>query len=838
MTYEIEIIEKYPSYIIKPLLAANEIDDSSGLHKALIDLGESILIYITGFMFGEYKRSGSIDEKIEAEFYKHSSRKSSFGVFLSFLRLLSQSLSISVISDKFDKSKNYPAVSEFVLMFDLLKKAVNEGKDDDFENEVNLLKQGRTVSRKGLLDFFNTFVMIRNIYAHPEDKAGPKKNKRKWPLGDDYFKFINPFMQKSINEIILDFSILKDYKPIYSKKIDDMNKRGCFILEVGEDMDELDMDLTPDDLEFISTNLCYLLDKNNNIYSKLYYNEIPQLNPLIAQKIINCEKAKVMEPVLVDMIKAKLDDKQIDRMELLVLKDTAKTSYISEEKLFQLIDQVKMELGIEGDLFIEEKEILVKPTFNAWWLNYFNMVGKIDAQVIKTEQSENAKFQKKIKKLKDQKKNLPIKKQINNNLEKLKKRKSVKRKTISSFESMISKSQKQKKKTTDIEKQHYLDEEIKQLQNNLKEKKAKLDAQIQELTKNQDELEVRKKEKETEIDMEIGKLEEQHNLSYSYNQWGMHRNLWNEITNYIGHIIDENLNIQIKASTEELNEIEEETSDKEWVNEPNAWQIGQLSYTYWARIYPKDSPLGMTFNVGIAISNGFKWSGKVRHSINKKRISLPSIIIWPTWDDKLLSKIDDGRLFERYQNLTSEMVQDYANELIRLDANIRCFNKSLNFWDTIPLEEYAADKEKFSIQNGLTSHDQADFGFRIFSKYWNIDDFMENDSLSTRKIRRFEKDMVTYIQLFSNIVIKINDYALEIGINKETINQRIDQVGRIQSILFLEFDKYHVEGTSFNLNADENETVFEFARDMGINRYLYDYLLSQYRFMKRGLNNK
>ena len=52
-----------------------------------------------------------------------------------------------------------------------------------------------------------------------------------------------------------------------------------------------------------------------------------------------------------EMIHNKLiDDEKIDDMEYLVLRDTAKTSSISDERLFQLIDKVKNKLGIKGSV--------------------------------------------------------------------------------------------------------------------------------------------------------------------------------------------------------------------------------------------------------------------------------------------------------------------------------------------------------------------------------------------------------------------------------------------------------------------------------------------------------
>ena len=235
------------------------------------------------------------------------------------------------------------------------------------------------------MDFFDTFIQIRNIYAHPDGKAGPSKdwennNKRKkdgrWENDDyyEYYEFINPHMNAALSELVEDFEILKSYKPILAKLLDDKNKKGTFLVEQGEKDSELQLELSKEDLNFMNTDLRYLLDPDDNLFVKFYYHAIPQLNPEVAKKIIDREKAKAMEPHMEEMIHNKLiDDEKIDDMEYLVLRDTAKTSSISDERLFQLIDKVKNKLGIKGsvgtpdnkgDIFIEAKDDNISISFN------------------------------------------------------------------------------------------------------------------------------------------------------------------------------------------------------------------------------------------------------------------------------------------------------------------------------------------------------------------------------------------------------------------------------------------------------------------------------------------
>jgi hypothetical protein len=221
-------VNEYPTQIVGPFKSAEKANDELSMHKSLLDMGESFLTYLVGIMFGEYKRSDEISDKLETEFYKYSSRKPSFGVFLSFMRLLSKEMNDTILSSKFDKSNKYASVSDFVFNFTLLKSVIDEGSDDGFNDAVDTLKKGRNASQNGLMDFFDTFIMIRNIFAHPDEKAGPKDNKRKWPLGEDYYAFINPYMLAALTELVEDFDILSAYKPVIARMLDDKNKKGTF----------------------------------------------------------------------------------------------------------------------------------------------------------------------------------------------------------------------------------------------------------------------------------------------------------------------------------------------------------------------------------------------------------------------------------------------------------------------------------------------------------------------------------------------------------------------------------------------------------------------------------
>ena len=368
-------LETYPQRIVKPLIELEKTTDLAAEHKLLLDLGETLLTHITGIIFGEYKRNWDIDEALESEFYRNAKKKPSFGVFLGLLRLLMKADGKSVCDEYFEKGKSYPAVSEFVFNYNLLKsEVVNKGQDSGFAEALEPLKKGRTVASKSGLDFFESFVAVRNTYAHPEEKA--KNPLRNWPIGDEYYGLINPLMKEALMELISGFTVLSTHRPVLVKEIDDQQHKGSFIEEIGKKEKDLGLELSDEDLDFVNTDVRYLLDQDNKLFSKFYQAEVPQVNPSVAKQIIEKEKAKMMEPVLLDMIRKKLEDGVIDELEYMVLKDTALSSFITEERLKQLIDKIRQELNLGEDIIVPKKPNTSELLFNPYWIIHFGTLNE------------------------------------------------------------------------------------------------------------------------------------------------------------------------------------------------------------------------------------------------------------------------------------------------------------------------------------------------------------------------------------------------------------------------------------------------------------------------------
>jgi hypothetical protein len=825
-------LSTHPAHIYRPHNDYLKSDNEAERHKSLLDMGESFLTYLVGIMFGEYKRSGEISNKLESEFYKYSSRKPSFGVFLSFMRILSKEMNQTILADKFEKGKKYAAVSDFICYYELLKDVIDDGLDSGFKEAVELKLKGRSVGQKGLLEFFNIFIQIRNRYAHPDEKAGPKDNKRKWPLGDEYYEFINPHMNAALSELVEDFEVLNSYKPILAKLLDDKNKKGTFLVERGGKDSELELDLSKEDLNFMNTDLRYLLDPDDNLFVKLYYHAIPQLNPKVAKKIIDREKAKAMEPHMVEMIHNKLsDDEKIDDMEYLVLRDTAKTSSISDERLFQLIDTVKNKLGIKGsvgtpenkgDIFTDEKKTTSAPKFNPWWLNYLAMVKNIDKNIPKAEKRQADQIKGKIKKLKNSKSSLIINKKLKSVKTKLKDKRAQKASQIKKLNERIAVKREMRKKASKSERKASILEDINTINDSIKEKRTYFDNQIAEMIKTIEEIESEKQQKEQDIDKTVNMLIDKDAKAGKFRQWTMHKGLWNDIGTYVNYVVDSNLNSHL--------EVEE---SKEWGMEPNQWQIGALAYTYWAKIYPSESPLKHAFHIGFSVSRAWKWIGTVQHIEVKEKINQPCIVIWPSIDVKYAAKIDKGGiLLKKYKLLIKNMMDENLDLLKKVCANVQCIRKENKKGDTVPLDYYLDNQNDFdtTINNpGYSSLKEEKFN--LLSQIWILDDFMEGGIISHDKIASFEKNLTIYMTLIANVIKQLNDYALEQGINKEEISNRIDQVSRKGETMYNEFEKYFVD-RKLCFNNNEEESLIKYAKEIGLNTYVYQYFKSQFIFSK------
>jgi hypothetical protein len=305
-----------------------------------------------------------------------------------------------------------------------------------------------------------------------------------------------------------------------------------------------------------------------------------------------------------------------------------------------------------------------------------------------------------------------------------------------------------------------------------------------------------------------------------YTQWGMHKNIWKELDQYVEVLLSKNLNKSF--------EVEEELSEPNWVNTTNAWQIGALSYTYWARIHPGKAPLENIFHIGYALANPFKWVPKNIHPSLKPILNKTVSVMWTSVDDKRLEKIDiDNVLILKRREFNKELIIKYEKELIELGANVKL----------IPIEfiDDSSDQvEHFMpFESYLEVRDQYIIG-QIYSRLWTVEMFYENGRLNIHAVEKYEKEMLTLLQLFSNVIERLNDYALVMGINEEVIKQREDQVTRWEKILIERIRLKYPVGAEFKpTKEDLAEWMLFSENELGMSKYLFDYIISKFRFHNR-----
>ena len=496
-----------------------------------------------------------------------------------------------------------------------------------------------------------------------------------------------------------------------------------------------------------------------------------------------------------------------------------------------MIEKVKNQLKIKGtvgtpdnkgDIFVEAKDDSVGFSFSPWWLHYLSMVPKIDKNTVKKEQANEKKIEKKIQTLKKSKKSLPVSKRLDNAKKNLKNKKVQKSKQLKSLNARIQKKREMRKKAKAPERKRALLAEIEEIKIKADEKREYFDSQINDLSMTVERIDEEKGEKANEIDSKILSLNTQLDEYSRFTQWGMHKNLWQEINQYVDHLLDVNLNGEMPSTPEG----DEEVEVPKWVNSQNQWQIGNLAFTYWAKIHREEAPLGMTYHVGYAISKRFKWLPKNIDESLVETLKKPSSLIWTTQDDQWAAKIDlDGSLGKKKTELNANLLKNYEKELLDLGANVRCKPSDLVDiidWDNetyfMPLEKFLEVKNEYSLES-------------LYSRVWPVDAFYDKGKIIFDALSQYQRETITMLQLFSNVVVQLNDYALENGINQETIDERFDQFNRLKEIMYNEFGKKFSVGTMFRPTKEDNNIWREYAaKELGLSDYLYDLIASNFRF--------
>lgn len=818
-----------PGCLYEPLQAAeNAQENEAEHHKKLLDLGESILHYISGILLGEYKRSGEVNLKIESEFYKHSKRMPSLGVFQGFVRLLIQEQRTSILMEKFDKDVIFEHSAELVFSFELLKIAIDEGADSGFEEKITPLRKQRSLRDVGLLEFFDCFVQIRNTYAHPEEKAGPKHNKRKWPLTDEYFNYINIKLDAAFQEIFESLDILINYPCGTTTEIIDEQKQSKLFIEQGSKKKEITVNLTDAQLKAMSLDEKYLLDENGSIYSRLFYHKIPALNPDIAVDVMAKEKQAQILPHLKQLIRDKLsDDHRIDAIEYMVLWDTARMASYPEAQLFELIDTIRKELKIDADvgtpenkglLFIEKHEGNKRVPFSPYWLKHFLWVQKISiSDQQKEKEHVNRKYDAKIYKLQEALKSThggdTIKKleiSMRSIRESLKSFRSIQKELPSKFKPKVNSARTEERKESLKQEKLASEQRI----------NARIETEVQKLEEQRNKLEVLKQkqlEEQAGLKLELEELTQQKEAEYASTSWGIHSDVWKEFDQYLDGLLQENLNNE--ESTDESEETEQL-----WVNHPNSWQIGNLSHYYWAKIYQSNAPLGMMRHIGLYIGNSFKYVPKIIPEQKiKNGLKEINIVLWTSGDDKLANRIESSNdISKKYSELCQNLVNNNGINLLKLGLNVKCGDESIIGSDKT--DQFVT--LTYYLENLKHTHQI----YQLYSRIYTLPDLYMGGQINHSAVTDMENEIQALMSLFANILNELNDYAISIGLNQEEIKKREEQFQRYKKIMLNKFNE-SITSAGFNPAKVQIDQWKRYAKEeLGLNDHSFDEIYNSYRW--------
>ncbi len=821
--------DKLPVYLFEPFEAVNKVEENEAeRHKKLLDLGESILHYISGILLGEYKKTGDVNIDIESEFYKHSKRMPSLGVFQGFVRLLIQSQLNSILMEKFDKDVIYERSAELVFSYELLKKVIDEGTDFGFEEKIRPIRKQRSVKAVGLLVFFDCFVQIRNIYAHPEKKAGPKNNKRKWPLNEDYFYYINEKLFDAFQEILESLDMLVDYPTGSTAEIVDEQKQAKLLIEQGSKRKAVLVNLNDEQLKAMSLEERYLLDSKGNIYSRLFYHNIPALNPIIATEVIAKEKQAQILPHLKQLIRDKLsDDHRIDAIEYMVLWDTARLASFTEAELFDLIDDIRKELKIDaelgtpkqkGTLFIEKHEGINRQYFSPYWLKHFLWVQKISIADQKKEKDDiNSKYASKIKQLEEALKKISgngriksTKDEIRRVRENLKTLRMQRRQIPATFNSKINIAKNEGRK--EALKQERIANELR-IETKIEAEEQKLEDKREKLLS----LQQKQLEQQAALKEQLDNLIVQKENEYASTTWGIQSDMWKELDQYVEGLLKGNLN---------NDEITEESEEKEqlWINSPNSWQIGNLSHSYWAKIYQSNAPLGIMRHIGLYVGKSFKYvPNNIPEQKLKDSLNDINIVLWTSIDDKLTHRVElSNDLSKKYSELCQDLVNNNTKDLIKLGLNVKCgdvkadgSDKTDQFVTLSHYLEYLRDTHQI---------------YQLYSRVYTLSGLYKGGKIDLSAVTDMEYEIQALMSLFSNIINEVNDYAISIGLNQDEIKKREEQYQRYKKTLYKLFDEL-VTPAGFNPTKEIIEEWKSYAKqELDLNDYSFEEIYNSFRW--------
>ena len=315
--------------------------EKAAKQKYLLDLGESLVMHLSAFLIAEYKNSGVIHLDLEKAFIKNN-KNLSFGVYLSFIResvkFLNQINKQSKIHQLLLGKNDFLEIGQFIKAYEAIKDAINNQKDVSLV-EVALKKSTENAGKLNLLDFFNSFIEIRNRVAHPHKEV--KGIHISWPFNEDYFDAINPFIEKALFNTITSLSEVWEFKIFTVSEFVDSNL--LLESETGEITEmNFDRELNP--------GVKVILNPNQDLLIfdwKMLLKAGQEGIDAIKQEEDELRNKSTIEDLKI-AIKSALDDNQITRDELNFFESLGKTKMnLSKSDIKSIIIEVAKTMGIE-----------------------------------------------------------------------------------------------------------------------------------------------------------------------------------------------------------------------------------------------------------------------------------------------------------------------------------------------------------------------------------------------------------------------------------------------------------------------------------------------------------
>lgn len=382
MSIELQSRETFTKDLLSFVDDYNAGSDEGSKHKILLDISENLLKTFCGILFGEYKKNEVLDESMERVLYR-CSRNLSFGNFQEFFRtgFKLDSGKLPVINTIYNIQCD--SFGKLVKDYDVIKKYVNQGNDSEFETHFTSLGKGISYGKKSIVDVYNTIIEVRNIYAHPEDKA--KNPVRRFPTGEEYFGYINARFEKVLECILNEEQFFKTYLLFFVEDSDIEDDKLIVnikpLQKKVKSIKPLKLPASYDDL--IESEETYVFTKNELMFK--IFQRPPMVNKEVAERIIKEEKQKNGKELLKTKVERFLSDNVIDKIEYFSLKDDAEANYLTEEDVLQAIEFVQKKLGIEGNVLVDESEVEDLPVLNPMWLIHLQSISDYSVEKGKTD---------------------------------------------------------------------------------------------------------------------------------------------------------------------------------------------------------------------------------------------------------------------------------------------------------------------------------------------------------------------------------------------------------------------------------------------------------------------